>query len=751
MSRSFYSRAISYGTIGAALALMLSAAGFLTVYSSGILLGVLCAAWLGEDFKWQVGKFVGAVVVITSLASYVFYLFAAGDFSFASFAGRQRDSAIYLMLWVVFVRLFQRKSERDWLALHLLTFASALLALGLNVTAQSGVIMLVYLFASFCVWISRQVNVSASRAENAKLVKPLDASKIQKHRLRASPQSKQLFAVSLCIVLLIVGFAMPIFLTAPRITESALASLKGRGSVIGFTDSISLGSIGQLQQSNQIVMRVRVDNAPVEINGRLRWRGTAFDFFDGREWKRSNLDSNEATAVDDKLFRIGTTRDVKRLVRQTFYVEPTDTPVLFAASRLVAIEGELPFVVMDAEGGAQSASHLGQTLSYRAYSDVEDLSGTSLAADLNTIPDAYQRYLQLPANFDSRITQLADNLALQAGAQNNYERARSFEAYLKNEFKYSFEMRAEGQDPVADFLFRVREGHCEYFASAMALMLRAQGIPSRVVVGYQGGEYNEAANAYTVRQREAHSWVEAYFPQNNSWMTFDPTPVWYSPSDDGIGNAWFAQLKDYVEAFDLVWAQYVVSYGKQEQQWLAGSLREGLGEQRRMFARRFNALSENLRRKYESFGDAIPETRDADGVSREAMLLIGILMIAVMIFLVHRIYQRRNKTVAQKSQAIAGSASLSVSPLTMFEFYTRMTTTLKAQGFERKAAETPAEFAATLKIPAASVVTNAFERARYGGEILTANEAKEIEDCLRRLEVTGDDGSDGVKTVKVGR
>ncbi len=742
MSQSFYSRAISYGTIGAALALMLSAVGFLTVYSSGILLGVLCAAWLGEDFKRQFGKFVGAALVIASLTSYMFYLFVAGDFSFASLTGRQRDSAIYLMLWVVLVRLFQRKSERDWLTLHLLTFTFAVLALGLAVTAQSGVIMLVYLFASFCVWIIRQVNVSASCAENAKLVKPLDASKIQKHGLRASPQSKQLFAVSLCTVLLIVGFAVPIFLTAPRITESALASLKGRGSVIGFTDSISLGSIGRLQQSDQVVMRVRVDNAPVEMNGRLRWRGTAFDFFDGREWNRSNLNSNEATAVEDKLFRIGTTRDVKRLVRQTFFVEPTDTPVLFAASRLVAIEGELPFVVMDAEGGAQSASHLGQTLSYRAYSDVEDLSGLSLAADWNKIPDAYSRYLQLPANFDNRIAQLADKLALQAGAQNNYERARSFEAYLKDEFKYSFEMRAEGRDPVADFLFRVREGHCEYFASAMALMLRAQGIPSRVVVGYQSGEYNAAANAYTVRQREAHSWVEAYFPQNNSWVTFDPTPVWYSPSDDGIGNAWLSQLKDYAEAFDLVWAQYVVSYGKQEQQWLAGSLREGLGEQRQMFARRFNALSESLRRKYENFRGSVPETREANGVLREAMLLLGISLIAGMVFLVHRLYQRRSKTVTQKSQAAIVSASLSSSSSAMFEFYTRMTTVLKARGFEREPSETPAEFAASLKIPAASVVTNAFERARYGGEFLTPNDAKEIEDCLRHLEASGEDGSD---------
>src|SRR5258705_2320352 len=84
-------------------------------------------------------------------------------------------------------------------------------------------------------------------------------------------------------------------------------------------------------------------------------------------------------------------------------------------------------------------------------------------------------------------------------------------------------MRAGGPDPLADFLFHVKAGHCEYFSTAMTVMLRTRGIAARVVNGFLPGEYNEASGAYTVRQSDAHSWVEVYFPRTNSWLTFVPT------------------------------------------------------------------------------------------------------------------------------------------------------------------------------------------------------------------------------------
>src|SRR6185503_10909552 len=125
-----------------------------------------------------------------------------------------------------------------------------------------------------------------------------------------------------------------------------------------------------------------------------------------------------------------------------------------------------------------------------------------------------------------------------------------------------------------DFLFRVRAGHCEYFSTALAVMLRTRGIASRVVNGFLPGEYNEAAEAYTVRQSDAHSWVEVYFPETESWVTFDPTPPAGRTAQTRTGLA--GQLSKYSEALELVWFQYVVGYDKQEQHSLATSLRKRL-------------------------------------------------------------------------------------------------------------------------------------------------------------------------------
>jgi transglutaminase-like putative cysteine protease len=102
---------------------------------------------------------------------------------------------------------------------------------------------------------------------------------------------------------------------------------------------------------------------------------------------------------------------------------------------------------------------------------------------------------------------------------------------------------------VADFLFNIRAGHCEYFATAMVLMLRARRIPARLVNGFQMGEYSDVSGVYTVRQSDAHSWVEVYFGQNH-WVAFDPTPA-AGMSTYGGGLA--AQLRQYLDAFELFW------------------------------------------------------------------------------------------------------------------------------------------------------------------------------------------------------
>ena len=140
-------------------------------------------------------------------------------------------------------------------------------------------------------------------------------------------------------------------------------------------------------------------------------------------------------------------------------------------------------------------------------------------------------------------------MVVNAHARNRYDEAKAIESQLQSDYGYSLQMKAGGPDPLADFLFNVKTGHCEYFSTAMAVMLRTRGIASRVVNGFLPGEYNEAAGAYTVRQSDAHSWVEVYFPESRTWVTFDPTPA--AGRTEPVSTGLTAQLGKYAEALEL--------------------------------------------------------------------------------------------------------------------------------------------------------------------------------------------------------
>ena len=123
--------------------------------------------------------------------------------------------------------------------------------------------------------------------------------------------------------------------------------------------------------------------------------------------------------------------------------------------------------------------------------------------------------------------------------------------------------RTVPRDPLANFLFVRKQGHCEYFASSMAVMLRTLGIPSRMVNGFRTGEFNDLTSQYVVRASNAHSWVEAYFP-NYGWVAFDPTPGASIP----VRTGW-SRMSLYVDAMASFWREWIVNYDVVHQQSLA--------------------------------------------------------------------------------------------------------------------------------------------------------------------------------------
>ncbi|HEX5708269.1 MAG TPA: DUF3488 and transglutaminase-like domain-containing protein, partial [Pyrinomonadaceae bacterium] len=490
-----------------------------------------------------------------------------------------------------------------------------------------------------------------------------------------------------------------------------------------------------LQRSDRLVMRVRVGESG---GGRyLRWRGVTLDRFDGRTWRRSSNESTVHMGGGRELFRFGTTEHLNRLTEQTFFVEPLDTPVLFAAARPVALRGELDFVRVYAEGGTLTTRRgAGERMSYRVYSDTVGPSADELRADGRrgqaSADATLVNYLQRPQGLDARIEELARRVVTEAGARNDYDRARAIEAHLnRNEFggsySYALEDLPGGADPLADFLFRARAGHCEYFSTTMAVMLRSLGIPARVVNGFQMGEYNAAADAYFVRQHDAHSWVEVYFPRSNAWVEFDPTPVAGRPGS-AAGAGWGARLRHYAEAFELFWIQYVVAYDRQEQQTLAGSIRQGLGSYREALVRAGEGLRARLSALWTdgAQGDAVGGTF----LSRTSLVWPPLMAVAaIAAFVIARRLRGGRERHAGRERVDGGRAAVSA-----VVFYERMTRALAARGHARAPDQTPLEFASALGSREALVITDAYNRVRYGALALTPSETADIEKYLSQME-----------------
>ena len=707
-----YFQAFSYAMIAVAM-LALVLAGGLSYPLALLFLVVMIASWNLEGTRWQLPERYGLAIVLLSIP--LFYVDWQYQKSIGEPAERLGVTALaHLIVFLSAVKLVQVKKDRDWVFLYLISFFEVLLAAGLSFSPVFLGTLTLYLLCGLCAVTAFEIQKarrSIAHAETRLLVPP-DSRVFRKGGKRSwrSTEAARLPFVAVALLVLIFALALPLFLIAPRSGAAALTrSGGGLTNFIGFSESVTLGQIGTLKQDDAVVMRVRVDD-PEPPQG-LRWRGVALDEFTGVGWRKSP-EARRAEAATERggFFQIGTTESLHRLTTQTFFLEPLESPVLFGAPRVVAVQGDLPFVRVDSEGGIQSRRHDFERLMYKAISDTDVPPIEDLRDDMRPYPESFERYLQLPENLDRRVIYHTQFVLRNAQARNRYDAAKAIEIDLQRNFSYSLEMKATGPDPLADFLFNVQTGHCEYFSTAMAVMLRTHGIAARVVNGFLPGEYNETSGAYTVRQSDAHSWVEVYFPSSRSWVTFDPTPSAgrVEPVHTGIT----AQLHKYVEALELLWFQYIVGYDKQEQRSLASSLHN------RVFD--YGQIASNVLATVRSYLTVGTLT-----------VVVAVLAVALLILTV--IFGRKFWRFGWRRNAVGTDDDGTYSSV---EFYERLLSAMEQRGLSRDKHLTPLEFANTLAEGQALMITRAYNRVRFGGQRLSAAEKREIENALAELENT---------------
>ena len=714
MDFSTYFKASSYVMIACAtLALVL--AGGLHFILAALYAIVIVIAWKFEGTRWQLSERVGLVIVLLSVPLFLLdwkYQKAVGEP-----VGRLGVTALaHLIVFLSAVKLLQLKKDRDWVFLYLISFFEVLLAAGLSFSPIFLGTLTLYLLCGLSTIIAFEIQKSrrAIAVTETHLLVPPDSrifKNAARRHVRVNVETNRLPVVALLLLVLIFVLALPLFLIAPR---SGAATLSRSGAALsnftGFSDSVALGDIGNLKRDDAVVMHVRIEDA--QPPGDVRWRGVALDEFTGRGWNKSaEVRRSEYPPKNGPgVFRLGTTAALNRLTTQTVFLEPIESAVLFAASRPLAIQGDFRAIRVDVEGSAQVHRHQPVRAMYTALSDMTQPDVSLLRQDSQRDPPTYDRYVQGTKGLDPRIEALTNAVVANAHARNRYDIARAIEAHLQNDYGYSLQMTASGADPLADFLFNVRSGHCEYFSTAMAVMLRTRRIPARVVNGFLAGEFNETAGAYTVRQSDAHSWVEVYFAASDSWVTFDPTPPAGKEVPQRTGLA--AQLTKYAEAFELMWFQYVIGYDKQEQRSLAASLQSHIYDYRRTLAQFIAATRKTI-------------SANAGALYVIALVLAGGFLLFVLARRVRRFGWRRGLKIRPGPEIPSGSAVV---------FYERLTGLLARRGLERDSHLTPLEFASDLALEPALTITRAYNRVRFGGQQLSPTELREIENTLEQLE-----------------
>ncbi len=628
-------------------------------------------------------------------------------------------ATVHLVLFGLVIKLFSVERYRDLLYLAMLAFmeilAAAVLTVETSFLTALAVFVLVAIGSFICLEIRRSAAVSARTGLSDITPGP-----------HFRPLYRALLGITIAQAAGIAVLASLIFFVLPRLSSGYLSQLSQQNDLMtGFGDHVTLGQIGRIQQSSAVVMHVKFDGIrPAEV----RLRGAALTNFDGQNWTASPHVANTGVGVS-QMFQFPLPSPIAtpelrnfvvghgaRLVQYRVILEPYGNNVLFVVPTARALFGNMRQVYENFDQSVESLDHDRMLSNYSGVSDISAPYPDDLKKAHGEIPPGMpERYLELPPNFDPRIAKLAEDTM--RGQPSVYEKAAAVERYLTTNFGYTLELPSTPQaDPIAYFLFERKRGHCEYFASAMAVMLRAEGIPSRVVTGFRGGEFNDLTGSYIIRARDAHAWVEAYIP-DRGWLAFDPTPV-----GDALPMRW-NKLQLYLDAANEFWRDWVVNYDFSHQRILTVSTvarsRQAGDKFRRILAGVYPRLLDLARQAIRSvYRHPLPYK-----IAGWAFL---VFLLCLALGGTFKRWLRRRVLAAHPGRSPKHAATV---------LYEKMTRTTRRRGWVRTPYQTPEEFAGVIGPDglrtAVEKFTAHYERARYAD---SSSDAALLPDLLRQVE-----------------
>lgn len=511
------------------------------------------------------------------------------------------DAGIDFLLLLCVQRFFNRQKTREHLQLQMLAAVLMVLAAVINTELSFPLILLVYLPLAV---MGLQVNLLMGEGERL-------GQRVQ-YELRRTGKERQglLWTSALQVAGAAAVVGLFVFMAFPRFGVGVFlrGSLPDR-TQSGFSEQVRLGGFGTIKSDATVVMRIEVgEDTPIVDHTTWHLRGSAFDRYQDGLWSHSGEGErpevarrlrfriiedrrgplahppNDQTVVEELPILVPNPIEgfdaYDQTVRGTVILEDIGTNLLFAPAEPLAVG-------LSPRGGVENLYELELTddrqfaVERRRLPGEDDLGLSNrplgpvryvfFSRPTRPTPDelravgeppvgaVFEPYLQVSPTLSPEVGELARRIV--GDADTRYDKVTAIGTWL-GDLDYTLDQpRSErvdnGADPLEGFLFDTRAGHCEYFATAMAVLLREVGVPTRNVNGYYGAEWNPVGEFYTVRQADAHSWVEVYF-EDLGWVTFDPTPP--SGRNAGQNANLFPRLAQAVDALRNAYLGYVIDY-----------------------------------------------------------------------------------------------------------------------------------------------------------------------------------------------
>jgi protein-glutamine gamma-glutamyltransferase len=652
-----------------------------------------------------------------------------------------------------------------------------------------GVILLAYLFLSLycCLLFHLKCDTELVRAAMTiprEVVSPRVLR--QDERLLPSSMRRLTGLVAICGL----ATAVVVFVFFPRGPGQGMfgqLQLKQSQAMTGFTESVSFESVARITQSNAVSAYVELSvNGVADRGGRtLYLRGSTLDLYTGNgaplatpappsasmpattqeeadaggpragsrrrflsdsqlppwQWRtsRSRMSGGSLrTAQPGDLVEFAPAG--RESYVQRIRLEPTGTSVLFGLPGVHTLklprEARFDFIHFD------ETLRLGEVPPVAV--DYEVQSRGFVGVDLGV-----QRFAPR-SRIDPRITEFARrpevsgteadgrSLAQIRGAEFGPHRldeviAGNIESYLRTQFSYTLDLtdatRKPGEDPLVQFLYETKRGHCEYFAGAMVLMCQSLGMDARMVTGFRAEEFNAMMGRYVVRQRDAHAWVEVRTNGTGVWKQYDPTSS-REATAARRADTWFSGIRRLIDYMEYTWANSVVAYDRERRESLLTGVADGL-----------SSTAGQATRGVKSWDDWLPSP-SSWWVS--PTLVVGVIaaislagVAAVGWFLWERLAMRRRaRRIGLADMPDAESIRLA----RQLGFYDSLLKALATRGYQRPRHLTPEEFSHTLThLPtetydAVRRLTRIYYRIRYGRAELSPEYQRRVGEAVQRLE-----------------